>query len=237
MDARLKGMLEEGREKFLAREFPAAEKVLEQVCSELSGFADVHNMLGVIWHDQGKFAKALEAFEQALKINPAYTEACLNLAVTYNDLGMYHEARAVYARASQGAAEDSGNIDPFVKGKLSNMHADLADVYSALGQFQEAILEYRKALAMRPDFADIRTSLGKALREVGRKEDAIKELTEAKSQRPKYAAAGVQLGLTWYTLGRSEDARNEWNAVLTYDPQNSHARMYLRLVTEMEKKR
>src|SRR3954467_1653972 len=89
MDDNLKALLDQGREKYQSRDFVSAEKLLEAVRSSAPEFADVHNMLGMIFHDQGKFGKALESFQEALKINPAYTEARLNLAVTYNDLGMY----------------------------------------------------------------------------------------------------------------------------------------------------
>jgi tetratricopeptide (TPR) repeat protein len=194
-------------------------------------------MLGVVFHNQGKFGKALDAFQEALRINPAYTEACLNLAVTYNDLGMYVEARAIYARAQKSTNDDSGKIqDAFVRGKLANMHLDLGEVYAGLQCWDEAILEFRKALALRSDFADIRTALGKALRESGRRDEALAELLEAKKLRPRFASGIVQLGLTYYTMGRKDEALSEWRSVLEFDPDNSTARMYVKLVNEMEKK-
>ena len=237
MDARTRQLLDEGREKFLARDYASAEKLLADVLPDVTGFADVHNMLGVVFHNQGKFGKALEAFQEALKINPAYTEACLNLAVTYNDLGMYNEARAIYARAQRSTNDDSGKIqDAFVRGKLANMHLDVGDVYAGLQCWDDAILEFRKALALRPDFADIRTALGKTLREAGRREEALVELLESKRLRPKFATGIVQLGLTYYTMGRKEEALAEWRSVLEFDPGNSTAQMYVKLVNEMEKK-
>lgn len=237
MDARFRQLLDEGREKFLARDYAAAEKLLTEVLPEVKGFADVHNMLGVAFHHQGKFGKALDSFQEALKINPGYTEACLNLAVTYNDLGMYNEARAIYARAERVTGDETAKIgDAFVRGKVANMHFDLGEVYAGLQLWDEAVAEFRRALALRSDFADIRTSLGKALREAGRREEALVELLEAKKQRPKFASAIVQLGLTYYTMGRKDEALAEWRGVLAFDPDNATARMYVKLVSEMEKK-
>lgn len=237
MDARTQQSLDEGREKFLARDFPAAEKILSDLLPDVKGFADVHNMLGVVFHNQGKFGKALEAFQEALRINPSYTEACLNLAVTYNDLGMYNEARAIYARAQRATNDDAGKIqDAFVRGKLANMHLDLGQVYAGLLCWDEAIAEFRRALGLRPDFADIRTALGKTLREAGRPEEALVELLESKKLRPKFANGIVQLGLTYYTMGRKDEALREWRSILEFDPDNSAARMYVKLVNEMEKK-
>ena len=232
MEEDLKELLHHGREKFLAKDYAAAEPLLDRVIAMNPAFADVHNMLGVIHHDQGKFAKALESFQEALKINPNYTEAGLNLAVTYNDLGMYHEARAVFARARADNQPAKGDIDPFVKGKLANMHADLGEVYAAITQYDPAIAEYRKALALRPDFADIRVELGKSLRESGRLDESLEELKRAAGDRPRYAPGGVQLGLTYFALTRFAEAKTAWTAVLGYDAENARAKMFLRMVED-----
>ena len=44
-----------------------AEQYLTQVVEQNQSFADVYNMLGVIYHDQGQYQKALRAFEAALR--------------------------------------------------------------------------------------------------------------------------------------------------------------------------
>ncbi|MBT8494342.1 MAG: tetratricopeptide repeat protein, partial [Deltaproteobacteria bacterium] len=72
-----------GREHYHAGDYDLAETYLSQVVDEHPHFADVFNMLGVIHHGQGRFSEAEEAFEKALALNPNYTEAALNLSVTY----------------------------------------------------------------------------------------------------------------------------------------------------------
>ncbi len=57
-----------------------------------------YDMLGVIAHSRGDFAHAEQHFEKAVGLNPNYTEAQLNLMVTYNDLGKYDSAREIYAK-------------------------------------------------------------------------------------------------------------------------------------------
>ncbi len=120
-----------GRGYFEKKQYAQAEKYLTQVVEQNQSFADVYNMLGVIYHDQGQFARAQRAFEAALRINPAYTEAALNLAVIYNDMGKYGEAKEVYQSAlSRGSSRRPTSIDPFVKGKIANMYADIGDVFA-----------------------------------------------------------------------------------------------------------
>jgi tetratricopeptide (TPR) repeat protein len=184
-------------------------------------------MLGVIHHGHGRFSQAQEMFEQALKINPNYTEAALNLAVTYNDLGKYAQAKEVYAHAIARSREQPRQLDPFAKGKIANMHARVADAYAGIGMNEEAAREYRKALDLCPTFVDIRTKLASVLRDMGDKEAAVQEYQQVKQQAPKFLPARINLGVTLYSLGRRDEAKTEWEAVLAEDPGNKSCRMYL----------
>ena len=91
-----------GREHYLAAEYDKAEQHLRAVVEEHDGFADVHNMLGVSLQHLGRTKEAVVHFERAVALDPAYTEAALNLSVCYNELGRYDEAKAVYERAAAG---------------------------------------------------------------------------------------------------------------------------------------
>src|SRR5262245_3063444 len=132
MDERLKQLLLLGREHYDRREYERAESVLREVLDKTDRFADVYNMLAVILHERGDFVAAEQYFERALELNPNYTEAALNLAVTYNDLGKYEAARQVYSRIRKDPHE-GGMLDPYARGKIANMHADLAHAYADAG--------------------------------------------------------------------------------------------------------
>jgi len=234
MDEELRVQYLLGREAFQKNDYQEAEKQLSAFVQAVSHFADVWHMLGVIYHEQGKFNRAVECFEKALAINPQYTEALLSLAVTYNDLGQYDKAQSLYADAKRGgatpAAETQALPDPFVRGKIANMHAELGDVYRSIGLQNEAIVEYQKALKLRPDFPDIRTKLAQAWHDQGQKEQALAELKEIKRSRPDYLLARINLGVVHYSMGLVEEAIREWKEVLAEDPENKKALMYLRLV-------
>lgn len=222
-------LIERGKKAFEARDFARAERCLVAVLREGRNYPDLLNILGVIYHHQGKFNNAIDAFREALSINPDYLEACLNLAVLYNDLGEYKEARKLYKRLGKRSEKQRTTIDPILKGKMANRHAETGDTYQRLGYFQEAVEEYEKALGLASEFADIRCRLGIALREIGQLARSRKELKKAIQQKPHFLNACIQLGVTLYVSGKQKEAFKEWKAVLKKDPIHPKALMYLAL--------
>ena len=87
MDKETLAKLDRGRDYYDNREYDKAEPLLLEVAESQAGFADVMNMLGVIYHDRGEVGRAQEYFEKALRLNPRYTEAALNLAVKHQGEG------------------------------------------------------------------------------------------------------------------------------------------------------
>jgi len=232
MDDTLREALATGRELYRQKEFVRAEPHLAKIADAKLPYADVYNMLGVIYHDVGQFSKAQASFEEALRINPAYTEASLNLAVTYNDMGRYAEARDLYLGALTSSTRPGGKLDSFVMGKLANMYADIAEVFASSGSFDEAIAEYRRALAMRPTFIDLRLRLAQTLRDAGRAEDALRELKAILSQNADYLPARLSLGLTLFSTGDHAAALAELEGVLVKHPDHPRAKVYRDMIKE-----
>ncbi|HVH46480.1 MAG TPA: tetratricopeptide repeat protein [Labilithrix sp.] len=230
MNERLKQLLVLGREHYSKREFEQAEQMLRMVLEEEDRYADVHDMLGVIAHSRGNFLVAERHFERALEINPGYTEAALNLAVTYNDRGKYEKAREVYGRIKVGPSGTAQGLDPFARGKIANMHADLGQAYQDAGLVREAITEYEKATALCPDFADLQTKLGALLREIHDLAGARAHYELALQAKPAYVPARLQLGVILLALGDAAAAEGHWREVVAIEPDNSQAKMYLRML-------
>ena len=236
MDDHLKQLLLLGREHYQKREFDKAEYLLKQVVQQTDRFADVFDMLGVIAHAQGDFAQAEENFEKAVSLNPNYTEAQLNLMVTYNDLGKYDSAREIYSRIRGRAAGGDGPADPFAMGKIANMHAEISQAYQDAGMVSEAVMELERAVALCPTFADLRTRLAQLYRDTGHKERAREQLEIVKQHSPAYVPARVLLGVAQLSEGNCDAAIGEFEAVLALDAEHKSAQMYLKIAESQRRK-
>jgi tetratricopeptide (TPR) repeat protein len=230
MDERVRALLVRGREHYRSGEYEQAARCFGELAADGHPFADVFDMLGVIAHQRGDLEEAERMFSEALRLNPAYTEAALNLAVIYNDLGKYAEAREVYQRMLAARSGSAQAIDPFVRAKIANMHADVGHAYEEAGLFEGAIGEYRKALELCPTFADIRTRLGASLRAAGDVAGAVEELARVKAEKPRYLPARLHLGMAHFSAGRHDRAEREWREVLELDRDNKFAKTYLAML-------
>lgn len=221
-----------GKQFFEKKEYEKAANYFKQLVEKGVRYADVYNMLGVIEHIEGRFDSSIKLFKEALGINPNYTEALLNLAVLYNDLGHYGEAKALYANLHKNKKGTKKDIEPVLKGKLSNLHSNIGDIYRNLGLYQYAIDEYGKALSLNPGYLDIRAKLGVSFRENGDLQKSMAELKKVIKEDPKYVSAKVQLGVTYYSMNKLTEAKKQWNEALKKDPKNEYASMYLKLAEE-----
>src|SRR3972149_7741480 len=215
--------------------YDEAERVFLQLLTHRpQGFADIYNKLGFIYQWRGELQKAADFFQKALNLNPQYTEAALNLAVTYNDMGLYDEAVETFNRAASVVKAQPRSLDPYIRGRLANEHARLGDLYYALGLYEEALDEYRKALTLRPNLVDIMTKIGITLRDQGALDEAIRIFMRAKEVHPRYGQAFIHLGITYYMKGFVDMARKEWEALKEVDPNSHGANLYLALAKKEE---
>lgn len=230
MDDKLKQAITLAREHYQKRDYAKCERYLARIMeSEAADFADIRNMMGVIHHDCGRLEEAKECFEKALQINANYTEASLNLAVACNDLGDYEHAQDVYRQAMSRNDATGEGVDHFARGKIANLHAEVAQAYVDLAMPNEAIQQLRGAIRLCPTFADLRIKLADVYQQVGDMAAAKYELSEAIRVRPDYAHAHVAMGVILLVTGQRARAIEEWDEALRLNPDDRSAQMYLRV--------
>ncbi len=105
--------------------------------SESHGYAEYHN-LGVAHFERGDLEGAEAAFGHALRRNPNHVDSLLTLCKVRLDLSRAAEAEAACRRAAE-LRPDSAAV-----------HQQLALALEAIGRRNEAVLHYRRALAIEP---------------------------------------------------------------------------------------
>jgi len=230
MDEKTRQLLAQAKEYYAGKEYDRAIPLLVRIIEEGGGrYADIHHMLGQIYFDKGDFGRAQEYFESAVRLNPKFTDAVLALSITYGEVGKYEDANKLQSFArNQMANVACGPVDPFVKGKIANMHAEIGSAYVEAGMLAEAILEYEKALCLCPSFADLWTRRGHILREMGDKGKARESYEKAVEANPQFIPARLHLGLLIFQEGDREGAIGQWREVLKISRDNRSARMYLK---------
>lgn len=222
-------LIDEAKFFFKSQKYKKAEELFRKVVSKHKDFADIHNYLGLIYHEEGRYSEAIKSFKNALKINSQYTEAMLNLSILYNDIGKYDDAKKLVVQSKKDARSKKTAMDPFIRSKLANKHAEVADWYHGVGHFSEAVKEYKKALALEEGYTDIRTKMAICMREKGNAKGALEELKKAvKSKSSRCVDAHIQLGITQHGLGKKAEARKVWRAAAKKFPGNKTIKMYLR---------
>lgn len=75
-------------------------------------------------------------------------------------------------------------------------HVMLGNIYFDSGKNEEAVKEYRLALAIDPKNPDLRTDMGICLRRLGRTDEALEAFKEATRNNPTHYQSRYNLGLT-----------------------------------------
>lgn len=228
MQEDLRNYIEQGKYFFKTNNYHKAEEFFQKVIGKRKPFADVYNYMGLISHEKGEYDQAIKHFEKALKINPRYTEALLNLSILYNDMGEYNKAKKLVARSKKDSQKTKTAMDPFIRSKLANKHAEVGDWYRGVGAYEQSIDEYQKALDLEPGYVDIRTKMAISYRESGNPKEALTELKRAVKDNSHFLDAHIQLGVTYYALEKKTDARKVWKAAQKKFPKDETLKMYLK---------
>ncbi len=235
MDARPDRQVARAKDRLEAGDPYGAIHLLREVVAGGRAFADAHHLLGLAYALVGRPDAALAEFDRALELNPRYVDAHLNRAVTLNDLGRYEEATRAFAAAQGlGAADHTGIAAPAAS-RLANMHAELGEAYLEAGGARQAIGQFEEAVALRPEFLDLRYRLARLRLDVGDVDAARADLERILADRPGHFDARAALGMACHLLGDRPGARVAWERCLIERPDDARIKAYLALLDRVQR--
>jgi len=119
-----------------------------------------------LYHDD-QDSQALEAFQEAVKLDPDLPEVHFRMALAYEALQKADEAETEYKKAIE-LYEKYLDENP----KDAEAHYALGQTYAGLHQYSEAAKEFRQATKLKTDDPDIYFDLGTALTKLAQYDEA-----------------------------------------------------------------
>uniref|UniRef100_A0A0C1NF24 Uncharacterized protein n=1 Tax=Tolypothrix bouteillei VB521301 TaxID=1479485 RepID=A0A0C1NF24_9CYAN len=120
----------------------------------------------------GDLQGALADYTQAIRLNPRYSLAYYNRAITYYDLGNKEAALADYNKAIQ-INESWG------KGAIVDAYINRGQLRDEMGNYKGAVADYNQAIRINPQDSEVYYNRGIVQQNMGDKKAAIADYTKA----------------------------------------------------------
>jgi tetratricopeptide (TPR) repeat protein len=149
-------------------------------------------------------AQAQQLYEKAVALDPQYAEAYAWLSDTYYLAWVWRwSADAQTLERALALAHQAVALDD----SLPIAHSLLSLVYALHQQYDQAVTEGERAVALDPNNADSYAQQAEALNIAGQPEDALKAVAQAMRLNPRYPPFYLfNLGLAYRSTGRYTEA-------------------------------
>jgi tetratricopeptide (TPR) repeat protein len=168
-------------------------------------------MVGGIATRLGKTELAVEAFGNAVALDPTDAAARSNLGSAHRNQGNLEDAIACFRRALE--------LDP----DLAETRNNLGHALASQGNLEDAIACFRRALEIKPDMVETLSALGHALGRQGELEEAIACFRRALEIKPNYAPAHINLGHAFAGQGKLDEAGGCYTRAIKSKPDDAEA--------------
>jgi len=161
-------------------------------CASLDAFAWCNN--GYILDYWKKYEEAIDAYDEAIKLDPNYVKAWNNKGVSLGKLGQFDEGMRCFDEAIK---IDSNNAEAWKNKGI---------VLYGQGKVDEAVKAYDEAIRLDPGLTIAWNNKGNALGKQGKFDEAIKAYDEAIRLDPKDAIAWKNKGNALMAQGSTTEA-------------------------------
>ncbi len=197
----------------LRGQYDAALRQLDGAKSSGASPADVENLRGLALLMKGDAAKALAAFDAALKLQPALAEARYNRAVALLRLGLYAKA--------------SPELEAVWADERSLLRADAAYhnglALDRLGKTADAETWLGRALALDPKLDAALLYTGMLRERRGDLQGAGRAYLDYLKAHPDSVTAMLRFGMSAQRAGKPETARVYLERVIAAAPESAEA--------------
>lgn len=146
-----------------------AQRNINKALSIYSLFPDAYYLSGRIWYHLGNYQEAYNSYNKAMSLNPGRELYHSNVGSSLFALGRYQEAAQEFERSQQLNPQDPDA--PFntgsAYGAMGEAYRQHNDMANAQKMFGIAIDNFKKAVAMKPDYKAAYKFLGTTYMNIG----------------------------------------------------------------------
>lgn len=217
-----------------------AGRIYQSILARNPNHPDALHLLGVVAHQFGQHAQAVEWITRAIDLRPNVAAYYANLAEVRRALGQFDQAleccrialklQPEYPEAinnlglallQSGKPEEA--IEHFraalsLRPSFAMAHNNLANALRSQGDTAAALEQFRQALACDPQLVEAHSNLGQLLCERQQLPPALEHCRRAVELRPQFAEAHSNLGNVLREMGRLDDARQHYTEALRLNP-------------------
>lgn len=165
---------------------------------------------------RANLASAIVAYSRATTLDPSFALAHAALGEAF--WNRYVETKdVVWAQKAIDAGFTALRLDA----NAAEVRYTLAVSLAGTGKLDEAVSEFRHALAIQPNYDDARRELGRVLVDLGRVDEAVAEFDKAIAARPQYWGHYSVKGRALYAAGRYTEAVEALKHAAEVQPDNS----------------
>jgi serine/threonine-protein kinase len=174
--------------------------------------------------------KAIDFFNEAIRIDPQYALAYAGVADTYEVMAFHGElSPRDYFPMAKAAAERALEIDDSV----AEAHTALAyEKFYYEWDWQGAEREFKRAIELNPNYATAHQWYGELLGHMGRAEESLAERQKALRLDPLSPIIASELGFSYYEARKYDQAVKEFRKAVEKYPDFSPAHDFLSVAYE-----
>ncbi len=176
---------------------------------------DALHFLGLLTHQRGDAAAAIELIERATRQAPGYADAHNNLGNLLRIAGRFEDAERAYRRAIALRPDDV------------SAHSNLGAALKAQGRLDAAEAALRRALALDDRHVPALTNMGHLLTRLGRTREALGHYFAAVAFDPDNPDGPRVLGSAYQAVGDIDKAREVYRDWLSRKPDDPVAQHLL----------
>ncbi|MCH9705692.1 MAG: tetratricopeptide repeat protein [Proteobacteria bacterium] len=173
--------------------------------------AEIEFYRGIAWNDQKNYVNAIKSYDEAIKINPQFTEAYNNRGNAKFSLGDTTGALLDYDKAIE--------INP----QLAKPYNNRGNAKINSGDTTAALLDYDKAIRINPQNAEAYNNRGIAKINSGDTTGALLDYDKAIEINPQYADAYYNRGNAKINSGDTTATLLDYDKAIEINPQFAEA--------------